>query len=47
MTADEKAQRLADLRKKLKARQGKSLYRESVPLIEAEIARVEAEPTDG
>lgn len=39
MTTEE---RLADLKRKLRARQGKREYRDSVPLIEAEIARLEA-----
>lgn len=34
--------RLAELKRKLAARRGRPEYRESVPVLEAEIARLEA-----
>lgn len=40
--------RLTDLRRTLKAREGKHEYRDSIPLIRAEIERLEkATQTDG
>ncbi len=42
MTDDLTTIRIGDLKRKLKARQGRKEYRESILLIEAEIARLEA-----
>jgi hypothetical protein len=39
--------RIDDLRAKLKGREGKPEYRENVKAIRAEIARLEAEQTNG
>lgn len=41
-TPEEIADRLADLKRKLAAREGNPAYRDNVPAIRAEIARLEA-----